>query len=344
MHSAQHLFAGGAGSGTRARAYIEGMSQPSLFLSHGAPDLALSEAPARRFLETLGGRLERPAAIVIASAHHEASGGPAVRAPQRFRTWHDFGNFDRRLFDLLYEPPGSPALAGDVLGLLRAAGFDPAPERSDLIDHGAWVPLSLLFPEADIPLVTVSIDPSRDSRWHEQVGWALAPLRANNVLLIGSGNISHNLHAVFSSQPGADRAWVEGFTAWLDEAVRTGDHARLLSAMEEAPGAALNHPTDEHLLPLFFAAGAGGAAGVRLHHSYTHDVLAMDAYAFGEPGIVGRIASDAEMAESWAGGPSPAWAVSQSRPSKATTAISRPERSSSAFRLTLHASGCERGW
>lgn len=258
------------------------MTQPSLFLSHGAPDLLLSDVPARDFLGELGGKLPRPDAIVIASAHHEAR-GVTVRAPARFRTWHDFGNFDRRLFDMRYEPEGDAALADEVMRLLDGAGLAPRRDEGDLIDHGAWVPLSLLFPAADVPLVTVSIDPSRDSRWHEQVGRALAPLRDRNVLLIGSGSISHNLRAVFTPGSGADRAWVEGFTEWLEAAIRTGDREAILDTMAEAPDAARNHPTDEHLLPLFFAYGAGGEApGRRLHHSYTWNVLAMDAYVFGE--------------------------------------------------------------
>lgn len=265
-------------------------TQPALFISHGAPDLALSEAPARAFLERLGGCLERPAAIVIVSAHHEAGGGPSVRAPARFRTWHDFGNFDRRLFDMRHEPEGDAALAEEVVRLLAAGGMAPVRDGSDLLDHGAWVPLSLLFPDADVPLVAVSIDPARDSRWHERIGRALAPLRERNVLLIGSGSISHNLGAVFATRAGADRAWVEGFTAWLEEAIRTGDRERLLSAMSDAPHAARNHPTDEHLLPLFFASGAGGGKGARLHHSYTYQVLAMDVFAFGEPALVARLA------------------------------------------------------
>lgn len=257
------------------------MTQPALFLSHGAPDLALSDAPARHFLEQLGGRLSRPDAIVIASAHHE-SRGVAVRAPARFRTWHDFGNFDGRLFDMRYEPPGAVDLADHVKALLADAGLAPVRDESDLIDHGAWVPLSLLFPAADIPVVMVSIDPTRDSRWHESVGRALASLRNRNVLLIGSGSISHNLRAVFASDAGADRAWVEGFTEWLETAIRAGDRPALLDTMATAPDAARNHPTDEHLLPLFFAYGAGGSGtGRRLHHSYTYEVLAMDAYAFG---------------------------------------------------------------
>lgn len=259
------------------------MTQPSLFISHGAPDLAISDTPARHFLQRLGGRLERPEAIVIASAHHEAP-GVAVRAPARFKTLHDFGNFDPRLFEMRYEPAGATDLADEVFGLLERAGLEPTRETNDLIDHGAWVPLSLLFPAADIPVVAVSIDPRRDSEWHERIGAALAPLRRRNVLLIGSGSISHNLRATFAARPGEDRAWVEAFTAWLEETIGAGDRERLLGAMDQAPDAGRNHPTDEHLLPLFFALGAGGqnANGRRIHHSYTRELLAMDAYAFGE--------------------------------------------------------------
>jgi 4,5-DOPA dioxygenase extradiol len=268
-------------------------TQPALFISHGAPDLALSDAPARHFLESLGTRLARPDAIVIASAHDEAPGGPRVRAPSRFRTWHDFGSFDPRLFDMRYEPEGAAAVAAEAVRLLGDAGLAPVRGGEDAIDHGAWVPLSLLFPAADVPVVAVSIDPARDSRWHERIGAALAPLRRRNVLLIGSGSISHNLRAVFASRPGEDRAWVDGFTSWLEQAIRSGDRERLLSAMEDAPGAARNHPTDEHLLPLFFAAGAGGAAGARIHHSYDRELLAMDAYAFGSPAELAALAAPA---------------------------------------------------
>lgn len=258
------------------------MTQPALFLSHGAPDLAISDVPARAFLRGLGAALTRPDGIVIASAHHEAH-GVAVRAPARFRTWHDFGDFGPELFALRYEPPGDPALALEVIDLLDAAGLAPRKDPGDRIDHGAWVPLSQLFPDADIPIVMVSIDPARDSRWHEAVGRALAPLRARNILIIGSGSISHNLRAVFGPG-GGDRAWVEGFTAWLEAAAREGRRDDLLDAMRTAPAATRNHPTEDHLLPFFFAYGAGGSrTGERLHHSYTRNVLAMDAYAFGGP-------------------------------------------------------------
>lgn len=256
------------------------MTQPSLFVSHGAPDLVLGDAPARQFLAGLGKKLERPDAILIASAHHETD-EVAVRAPARFRTWHDFGNFDRRLFERRYEPPGAADVAEEALRLLADAGLAPQRDASDLIDHGAWAPLSLMFPDADVPVAMVSIDPRRDAAWHERVGNALAPLRDRNVLIIGSGSISHNLHAIFAGPDEAGKASVEAFIAWLESRIAAGDAEGLLAAMDAAPDAAWNHPTDEHLLPLFFAFGAGGGgAGQRLHHSYTYDLLAMDVYEF----------------------------------------------------------------
>ena len=256
-------------------------TQPALFISHGAPDLALRDEPAARFLRELGSTLTQPDAIVIASAHDDAD-GVVVRAPARFRTWHDFGNFDRRLFDMRYEPEGAGAIADQAFRLLADAGLEPARSEAAQLDHGAWVPLSLLFPDADIPIVTVSIDPRRGPEWHEAIGRALVPLRARNVLVVGSGSISHNLREVFAGRS-ADRKWVEDFTTWLADRAEAGDRDALLRVMNDAPEALRNHPTDEHLLPFFVALGAGASEpGRRLHHSYTYDILAMDAYTFGE--------------------------------------------------------------
>ena len=270
--------------------------QPSLFISHGAPDLALTDSAARRFLAELGRRLERPDAIVIASAHDEAP-GPCVRAPAAFRTWHDFGGFDPRLRQMRYEPRGAEALAAEIQSRLRSGGLGAASASDPRLDHGAWVPRSLLFPHSEVPLVAVSIDPRRDPRWHERVGAALAPLRVRNVLVIGSGSISHNLGEVFRPS-GGDSGWAEAFTAWLAEAAARGDRAALLDALAAGPEAARNHPTDEHFLPFYVALGAGGdgAAMARLHHSYTYEVLAMDAYAFGEPETLARLSSSLETA------------------------------------------------
>lgn len=274
---------------------MESMTQPSLFISHGAPDLALRDEPAADFLRSLGRGLARPDAILIVSAHDEAAGA-VVRAPERFRAWHDFGNFDRRLFEMSYEPAGAPAVAVEAVRLLEEAGLAPTRSSDSRLDHGAWVPLSLLFPDADLPLVTVSIDPERDSAWHEAVGRALAPLRARDILAIGSGSISHNLPEVFAGRE-QDRTWVETFTRWLAERTEAGDRESLLAAMERAPEAVRNHPTDEHLLPFYAALGTGGGSGRRLHHSYTYGVLAMDAYAFGGPAELDRLESALQTSE-----------------------------------------------
>jgi 4,5-DOPA dioxygenase extradiol len=258
------------------------MTQPSLFISHGAPDLAIARSPARSFLEMLGRDLGRPEAIVIASAHYETD-GIAVRAPERWRTLHDFGNFDERLFDIRYEPAGARAVADEMLRLLKEAGLNPRRDEGDEIDHGAWVPLSLMFPDAGVPVAMVSIDPSRGAAWHDHIGRALRPLRDSNILVIGSGSISHNLRAVFSGAGDEELGRVEAFTSWLESAVRDGRTDDLLDAIGKGPAATWNHPSDEHLLPFYVAMGAGGAdQGRRVHHSYTHGILAMDAYAFGE--------------------------------------------------------------
>ena len=269
------------------------MIQPSLFISHGAPTMAMQPSEARDFLIALGQRLKRPDAIVIASAHDEAE-GVVVRAPDRFRTWHDFGNFDPKLFEMRYEPPGAKDVADAAQALLEAAGLAPIRSDARQLDHGSWVPLSLLFPEADVPLVTVSVDPRRDAAWHEAIGRALAPLRERNVLVIGSGSISHNLREVFGGSE--ERAWVERFTAWVAEKTEAGERDALLGAMAQAPDAVRNHPTDEHFLPFYVGLGAGGGAGKRIHHSYTFGVLAMDVYVFGDAEAALKLGAPTEAA------------------------------------------------
>lgn len=276
--------------------YVKGMTTPALFISHGSPMLALGNDEARLFLQRLGAALDKPRAILIASAHDDQP-GPVVRAPERFRTWHDFGNFDRRLFEMRYEPSGAGDVAVEAKRLLNGSGIPAQQSSAPQLDHGAWIPLWQMWPGADVPLATLSIDSRRDAAWHEAVGRAVAPLREQGVLVIGSGSISHNLHEVFRG--GGDKAWVERFTDWLVDHAEAGDRPALLRTMEEAPDAARNHPTDEHFLPFFVALGAGGTDGVarRLHHSFTHDVLAMDAYAFGDAETVEKLASDLQMVE-----------------------------------------------
>ena len=149
---------------------------PSLFLSHGAPTLPLTDAPARAFLSGLGGVLTPPKAILMVSAHWETA-VPTVSAGERNETIHDFQGFPRALYEMKYNAPGSPAVAARVADLLRIAGIDCNIDRSRGLEHGAWVPLLLMYPHANIPVLQLSIQPHRGPQHHLDVGRALAALR-----------------------------------------------------------------------------------------------------------------------------------------------------------------------
>ena len=255
---------------------------PSVFVSHGAPTLAIEPGEAGAMLAGLGLRLPRPSAILVASAHWEAPHA-AVSSARWPRTIHDFYGFPRELYSLSYGPPGAPQLAARVAGLLRQAGIDCdlAPERG--LDHGAWVPLRYLFPSADIPVTQLAISPVRGAAWHLALGRALAPLADEGVLVIGSGGLTHNLREVREQVDGAPAPdWVRAFADWVADAVAAGDAAALVDYRRKGPQACRNHPTDEHYLPLLVALGAAGegARGIRLPGGVSYGVLAMDAFVF----------------------------------------------------------------
>lgn len=259
---------------------------PTLFLSHGAPTLAIDDSPAHHFLRGLGARLGNPEAIVVFSAHHDAR-PVSVTSSTAPATWHDFGGFSPRLNAIGYPAPGDPGLANDIVSRLERAGIPSALDAARGFDHGAWIPLHLMYPDADVPVVQVAIDARRDACWHEQLGSALAPLRDAGVLLIGSGSITHDLGSFFGTpQPlnAAAPAWVTAFSEWLAERLESGDRDAVRHAVTRGPHGRRNHPTPEHLLPLHIALGAAGVAARarRLHQSTAHGVLAMDMYAFGE--------------------------------------------------------------
>ena len=252
---------------------------PSLFVSHGSPMMALTDSPARDFLRGLGPELGKPSAILVASAHWETR-IPALNRVERNNTIHDFYGFPPELFAMRYEPPGAPALADKAAALLQAAGMPVGidPERG--LDHGAWVPLTLMYPAADIPVLQIGIQSDQGPDHHLRVGQALAELREDGVLILGSGSFTHNLRllrrdAVDGPQPPD----VVAFADWFDTAISEGRTQDLLEYRTRAPYAERQHPTDEHLLPLYVAMGAGGAAR-RLHASAMYSALRMDAYAF----------------------------------------------------------------
>lgn len=262
-------------------------SMPSVFVSHGGPNVVIEPSEAHDFLTGLGALLPRPKAIVIVSAHFETDGPVVVTDPHPAMIY-DFGGFPQELYEKVYPAPGEPELAMRVANMLAGAGLRPriAPERG--FDHGTWNPLILAWPEADIPVVQVSIDPNRDAAYHYALGAALAPLRDEGILLLGSGHITHNLRAIFGSirhgknpdpeLPGR----IEAFTEWFAEQFAKGDRDVILDWRNRAPFIAENHPTDEHLLPLFFAYGAAGegARPERAHHSRQYGFFAWDSWFF----------------------------------------------------------------
>jgi len=256
---------------------------PTLFLSHGAPDIAISESPARDFLRQLGKAFEKPKAILVVSAHWETA-EPALNAVQVNATIHDFGGFPAALYAMQYQAPGSPALAASAAALLREAGFPARIDTRRGLDHGAWVPLILAYPAADIPVVQLSVQPRLGPAHHLALGRALRPLCEEGILIIGSGSFTHNLYEFFQSPGDAEREaeWVRAFAEWFDRALMESRVNDLVNYRQIAPYAERNHPTDEHLLPLYVALGAAGeqARAQRLHNSRAGAVLRLDAYAF----------------------------------------------------------------
>jgi 4,5-DOPA dioxygenase extradiol len=258
-------------------------SLPTLFISHGAPTLAIEQSPAHHFLAELGKKLPRPKAILIASAHWESVGGPAVSLAAQPETIHDFGGFPSELYEIRYPAKGAPEAAAHAATLLEQAGFAVKRSTARGLDHGAWVPLRLMYPQADVPVAQLSVVRGASPADHERMGKALAPLREEGVLIIGSGSLTHNLYELRSGSANVEvPAWVSDFGTWMKTALENNQRESLLDYRARAPSAARNHPTEEHLLPLFVAMGAAGDAATaeRMHSSYEYGVLAMDVYAF----------------------------------------------------------------
>lgn len=256
---------------------------PSLFLSHGSPMMALEDSHTARFLDSLGTSLPRPRAVIVASAHFIAR-APTLTSNLAPETIHDFGGFPKPLYDLHYPAPGAPALAREIAMQLVDAGFGARVDEHTGIDHGTWVPLRRMYPQADVPVVALSINPAESAAWHYRVGLALAPLRAQGVLVIGSGGYSHNLRELDWHRLDAPAyPWVQAFTGALSQKLLAGDLPGALD-WEALPEARRNHPTTEHLYPLYVALGAGGggegARASHVHHAVQMGGMAMDAFAF----------------------------------------------------------------
>jgi 4,5-DOPA dioxygenase extradiol len=259
--------------------------QPALFLSHGSPMIVLDNSPARTFLEGLAGTLPtKPSAIIVISAHYDAP-ITSVTSGAHPPTIHDFGGFPAALYEMDYPAPGSPELAGRIKAILDSADIPNRLDNARGYDHGTWTPLLLAWPGADIPVVQISINVRATPQVHYNLGTELRALRDENILIIGSGSMTHNLSAFFRGNYGAKapiEPWVSDFLNWLDAALVSGNHAAVLKAVIDAPHGTDNHPTMDHIMPLFVALGAGGPDGKahKMHESVDHAVLAMDMWRF----------------------------------------------------------------
>lgn len=259
-----------------------------LFIAHGSPMFAIRPGAAGEALAALAAGLTRPRAVLVISPHWETPVATVGTAAQ-LETIHDFGGFDPALYAIQYPAQGSPQAAQEVMAALEAAG---EPVRSDGqrgLDHGAWVPLRHLLPQADVPVVPLSIQHHGGPQHAWRIGQALAPLAEQGWLIVATGNITHNLRDWQQAAMGAaiDCSYAQRFSDWVQEQLISGDTEALLDYRECHPDALRAHPRDEHLLPLFTALGAAGpAARARaIHRGIVDHVLAMDSYAFAPPSV-----------------------------------------------------------
>jgi len=252
---------------------------PTFFVSHGSPMLALDPGATGVFWEELGKSLPRPDAVLCVSAHWMTN-VPALSRAERPETIHDFYGFPEPLYRLSYYPPGAPELADRAAELLQRAEMSPAIDPARGLDHGAWCPLRSIYPKADVPVTQLAIQPRRDAAWHFKLGEALAPLRQENILILASGGAVHNLRDL-ARDGGGTPDWAKRFDDWLATAVEAGDTQALLD-WERAPEARRAHPSEDHFLPIFVAAGAGGrgARGRRIHDGFSLGSLSLAAFRF----------------------------------------------------------------
>ncbi len=253
---------------------------PVLFVSHGAPTLPFDDVPARRFLIELARKVPRPKAVLCISAHWETA-TPSLNAAKQPGTIHDFYGFPKALYELSYDAPGAPDVAARAAELLRAAGHGPHLDSERGRDHGAWVPAMLAWPAGEMPLIQMSLLRGKSTREHIALGEAIAPLRDEGVLILGSGGSVHNLRQV-SWDGGRTPRWATDFQDWLDTSLASNDLGALID-YRTLDFAAMAQPTEDHLMPLYVALGAGHTDGgaTKLHGSFTFGSIGMASYGWG---------------------------------------------------------------
>lgn len=244
--------------------------------------LALEKSKTSLFLKQLGNQFSRPKAIVVFSAHFDKPEDIIITSGKHPKTIHDFYGFPEPLYNMQYKAPGSPQLAKRIADLFNSQGIKAQLDSQQGWDHGLWIPLQLIYPAADIPVVEISINSRLGSKAHYQYGKVVSELREQQVMIIGSGGISHNLSEVFkptATNQGTEK--VQVFTHWVKDKLIHGDIASLLNYQNEAPQLRFNHPTQEHFMPIFAVLGSSDLQNIeQIHADIEYQVLAMDAYQF----------------------------------------------------------------
>jgi len=253
---------------------------PSVFVSHGSPTIVDETGHGAAFLRSLGESLGRPKAILCVTAHWETT-VVTVGGADRPGMIYDYYGFPEHLYTLEYPAPGAPALAQRAGELIAAAGIPCTRDDERGYDHGTFMPLMLMYPDADIPVAQLSVQPALGPQHELAVGRALTPLRGEDVLILASGGAVHNLRWFrLGARDVPD--WASGFETWLGDKVVAGDAESIADYRARTPHGAMAHPRDEHFLPLLVAMGAGGGGTGRvLHAGFEHGAIGMSAYAWG---------------------------------------------------------------
>lgn len=257
---------------------------PTVFFGHGSPMTVLDRGEYAEALAAFGRRIASARAIILLSAHWETSRALALTASDSAPILHDFGGFPPNLYRIEYPAPGSPEIAEEAAQRLRDAGFSPSFDDNRGLDHGAWVPLALALPDAQIPVVQLSLPHLAPPSHVLALGAALQPLRHSGIVLAASGDVTHNLRLAFRNPLDAEpEPWAVEFDDWILAQLEGRRVSTLLEYETQAPHAALAVPTLEHFTPLFFTLGASrpGDTFLPLFRGMEHGNISMSSYAFG---------------------------------------------------------------